>query len=81
LNKKSLDALGKIFEAEIDRRLPYQSKAKIYKELERTGHVQFVEEILPVTKLCPWSIKISGWCLTHLGRYIYCYSCKYVDEE
>lgn len=73
MTKKHLKLLEKVFAAEIEGRLPYQSKAKGYKELEELDLVAWGTVTLggggfPVT--------VSGWYLTHSGRYAYCESCK-----
>ena len=69
--KKVIDALEKVFAAEIEARLPFQSKAKIYREMESDGLVAPMERKFggqfPVT--------VTGWQLTHAGRFIYCSSC------
>jgi hypothetical protein len=41
LRKAERDALGKVFSAEIENRLPLQSKAKIFEQLKADGLVEF----------------------------------------
>ena len=70
-SQKTLKALEKVFGAEIENRLPFQSKAKIYRELCDQGLLEPMERTfggrLPVT--------VSGYQLTHAGRLAYCISC------
>jgi hypothetical protein len=77
MTKSDLDLLGRIFAAEVEHRLPYQSRAAAYKRLEAGGFVQRGEETLrgwpPVT--------VSGWYLTHKGRMAYRESCKDMTDE
>lgn len=60
--------LEKVWIAEIEDRLPFQSKAAIMKRMEADNLV------------CQMSVKmggrfpvtVNGWQLTHLGRFFYC---------
>jgi len=69
--KKHFNALEKIWEREIAGTLPFQSKAKIYKELEADGMVEKYIRVFagrfPVT--------VTGWALTQRGRLLYCEAC------
>lgn len=70
--KAELNALEKVFAAEIEGRLPFQSKAKIFHQLCEDGLLQpmdrrFGDRFGIVT--------ISGYQLTHAGRLAYCTSC------
>ncbi len=65
--------LEKIWIAAVAGRLPFQSKAAIYKRMEAQGLVQWGEESLGNDRF--GSIKVSGWYLTHAGRHYYCASC------
>ena len=67
-----LKALEKVWAAEIENRLPFQSKAKIYKSLEEDGLVAPMNLILHGDR---FGTVISGWQLTHAGRLFYCSSC------
>lgn len=73
--KVILDALEKVFAAEIEDRLPFQSKVAIYRRLHNNGLIQPMERTFggrfPVT--------VTGWQLTHAGRFLYCSSCT--EEE
>ena len=75
--RKTLAALGKVFAAEISDRLPFQSQAKIYKELCDQGLLERMQRVyggrFPVT--------CSGYRLTHTGRIIYCENCDDTEEE
>lgn len=70
--KAELTALEKVFAAEIEGRLPFQSKAKIFQKLADEGFIAPMERKFggqfPVT--------VTGWELTHAGRIAYCVSCK-----
>lgn len=79
MTKKEHDALGQIFAAEIYNRLPYQSKAKIYKSMEEQGLVFFEETLLPGHP----PVRVPGYYLTHKGRFAYCSSeyCGEWDDE
>ena len=72
MTKRWFDALEKVFAAEIKGVLPFQSKAKVYDELEADGCVA------PVTRTFGdrWPrVTVSGWALTERGRILYCESC------
>lgn len=71
--KKDLAVLEKIFAAEIEGRLPYQSKARSMTALCERGLVapmarKFGDDRFAVT--------VTGFQLTHRGRILYCESCK-----
>ena len=80
MNKAHLRALGRIFAANIDDAmtkrpvcLPFQSNAKVYRELEADGMVRSAT----VTVGLGWSaITVTGWELTVLGHLTYCMSCE-----
>ena len=75
--KKVLRALEKVFTAEIEGRLPFQSRAKVYSSLCDDG------------LLAPMTIElggrlplmVSGYQLTHAGRITYCESCRDAPDE
>lgn len=80
LNKKDFDLLEKIFAEEIGGTLPFQSKSKEYKRLEAEGLVLYDSEIKGHDRF--GAIRVSGWYLTHTGRYEYCKACdKYGEKE
>jgi hypothetical protein len=68
MTKAERMALEKVFAAEINGRLPYQSKAKIFASLAEQGLVQHIG-----------ISRCEGWQLSHAGRLLYCMSCG--DEE
>ena len=68
-----LKALEKVFAAEIEGRLPFQSKAAIFQRLCEEGLVQPMERKLGGDRL--GSITVTGYQLTHAGRLMYCMSC------
>lgn len=69
LTKAYMKALEKVFEATIDNKLPFQSKAKVYRVLEIAGYIQpFTDTISGVV--------IKGYQLTHPGMLAYCMNAK-----
>lgn len=75
--KAELKALEKVFAAEVENRLPFQSKAAIYQSLLEQGMIQPFE----TTFGQGWSaVTVKGYQLTHLGRMSYCLSCEGDDE-
>jgi hypothetical protein len=74
ITKKILNALGKVFSAEVFGRLPFQSKAKIYATLEDEGYVEKMERTFGAGQRFP--ITVSGYVLTHLGRMTYGQNCN-----
>jgi hypothetical protein len=75
--KKVLTALEKVFSAEIESRLPFQSKATIYRDLLAAGLVAWMERTIGQG----WSgVKVSGYELTHAGRFLYCSNCEDVED-
>lgn len=77
MNQKTITALEKVFEAEIHGRL-FQSKAKIYKQLEADGMVTFERQELGRDRF--GAIAVEGWALTHRGRIAYCETCTEPPE-
>lgn len=78
MNKRDLTMLGRIFEAEIFGRLPFQSKSKHMTELHEAGLIEPMTRNLGRDRF--GSMDVSGWTLTHAGRFAYCDSCKDVEE-
>lgn len=68
LNKREFEALGKVFAAEVECRLPFQSTAMIYTSLRDMGLLEWGHEKLGV-------ITCYGWYLTQHGRHYYCERC------
>uniref|UniRef100_A0A6M3K0E9 Uncharacterized protein n=1 Tax=viral metagenome TaxID=1070528 RepID=A0A6M3K0E9_9ZZZZ len=64
-------ALEKIFEREMAGTLPFQSRAKIYTELEADGIVEKYTRLFGGQ----FPITVTGWALTQKGRFIYCQEC------
>ena len=73
--KSDLRILEKIFEKEIFG-LVYQSKAKRLEWLRDNGYVEAAEITLPGRI----PIRVSGWVLTHKGRFAYCDTCREEPE-
>lgn len=72
MNKPIFEALGKIFAAEIEDRLPFQSKAKIFKSLVDDGMVEGVTVTLPGR----FPGRFTGYVLTPRGHVLYCEACS-----
>jgi hypothetical protein len=72
-----LEALEKVWIAEVSNQLPFQSRAAIYKRLEAHNLVERMEVTLPGRL----PVVVNGWQLTHAGRLYYCSSCKDEDAE
>lgn len=68
MKKSHYEALERIFTAEINGRLPLQSKAAVFTELEELGLAQRGHEMFG-------RVKVEGWYLTQAGRLAYCVSC------
>mgnify|MGYP001578005687 CR=1 FL=1 len=79
LTKKHIQALEKVFAAEIKGRLPFQSKARIYADLADAGYLEPDARTLSFSDGLP-SMTVSGYVLTHAGRYAYCIQCAVVDN-
>lgn len=70
--KAMMQALEKVLAAEIEDRLPYQSRSLIYVQLEKDGLVEEMSRTFPGR----FSVTVNGWQLTHAGRLLYCASCQ-----
>lgn len=71
--KAELAALEKVFAAEIEDRLPFQSKAKIFQRLCDEGMLQPMTREFRPDRF--GAITVSGYQLTHSGRLAYCMTC------
>jgi hypothetical protein len=69
--KAELSALEKVFAAEIENKLPFQSRAAIFTKLCEKRLIQPME----IKFGGRFPVIVSGWQLTHLGRIIYCSAC------
>lgn len=74
--KTLLNQLEKLFAAEIENRLPFQTRAKWIEKMAADGYVEPLTMDLGRDRFGP--IMVSGWQLTHAGRLLYCMSC---DEQ
>ena len=68
--KKTLAALEKVFVAEIENRLPFQSRAKVYERLCDEGLLAPMQRVFGASDRFP--VTVSGYQLTHAGRIVYC---------
>ena len=77
MNKRTFDALGRLFEADIMGVL-LQSGAKIFSEIEQLDYCYMNNKTLS-----GWpTVEVSGWAITPLGHITYCqeYSNRYPDQ-
>lgn len=65
MTKAKLKALERVYAAEIENRLPLQSSALVFHQLLADGMVD-------VDRVQHGPVIVSGWCLTHAGRFAYC---------
>lgn len=79
MKKAHIAALEKLFAAEVigalnpqsqSWNLPYQSKAKVFKELEAEGLAKSVEVLVAGI------VSVRGWELTVAGHLAYCLNCS-----
>jgi hypothetical protein len=70
VRKNELNALERIFAAEVDGRLPLQSTARIYHHLKDLGLVLYGTEKKGADRF--GLIEVSGWYLSQAGRRAYC---------
>src|ERR1700689_1367527 len=73
MKKSTINALERVFAAEINGRLPLQSKANIYRELEAEG---MVSQMGRTFGNGAFKASVKGWQLTHAGRFAYCENCE-----
>jgi hypothetical protein len=71
--KATLNALEKVFAAEIENRLPFQSKARVFQQLADDGLIEPMKREFAPDRF--GAIVVTGWQLTHAGRLLYCMSC------
>lgn len=76
MTKAEMNALEKVFAAETNDRLPFQSKAKIYQSLCSGGYLETMNRKFDHDR---FGVVVAGYQLTHLGRITYCASCA--DHE
>lgn len=67
-----ITALEKVFEAEINGRLPFQSKAAIYRDLTAAGLVEPMQRSFGSGAM---AVTVTGYALTIQGNYLYCANC------
>ena len=72
-DKATIKALERVFAAEINGRLPYQSKAHIFEKLCAEGLVQKMDRRFGGNDR--FAVTVTGWELTHAGRILYCLEC------
>jgi len=65
MTRRHWELLGKVFGAEVENRLPFQTKSKLINDLHLQGHV-CTDEVVILGCL------VKGWCLSLRGHYEYC---------
>ena len=71
MTKKDLALLGRVFDAEVNNRLPAVINSKEMPRLEAEGLVSPMKK----TYLGRFPVTVIGWELTHAGRFVFCASC------
>ena len=71
--KSVFNMLERVFAAEVENRLPYQTKSKLAVEMEEFGYLELGSERMGV-------VTVSGYHLTHAGRLAYCEECRDVED-
>ncbi len=74
MNKAGLKVLEQAFAAEIEDRLPFQSRSALAHKLAADGYLQPMEINYRPDRF--GAVVVKGWQLTHLGRITYCETCK-----
>lgn len=75
MNARDLQILERIFTAEIENRLPFQTRGSRILRLQEQGFVQPM-----VIRIGSPPCRVEGWCLTEKGRFEYCQSCGTEDS-
>lgn len=73
MTKAELSVLEKAFSAEVERRLPFQSRSEIAHRLAKEGYLQPMEITVGAGTRFP--VVVKGFQLTHAGRLAYCITC------
>ena len=73
MRKAEFRMLEKVFAAEVENRLPFQTRSKIVERLKQAG---FVQTLTIRVGTPPLHTTVKGWQLTHLGRITYCMACE-----
>lgn len=76
-DKKTLGYLERVWIAEINGHLPCQLHPATMQKLAAKGLVELVERR---ERMALGTLTIKGCSLTHLGRMLYCASCKDAEE-
>lgn len=71
MTKKTFLALEKVFAAEIEGRLPFQSRARIYQDLCKDGLLSLGQKMYGGR----FPVVVTGYYLTDAGRIAYCMRC------
>jgi len=71
-------AMERLFGAEVDGRLPLQSRAKVYTELQSMDLAAPYERVFGYGQ---FAVTVKGWRLTALGHLTYCMSCRDIQDE
>ena len=74
--RRTMMVLERVWEAEINNRLPFQSKAKACLDLCEEGLLLPMERTFGTGGS---AVTAHGFQLTHAGRFLYCSNCE--DED
>ena len=72
MTKAELKMLERLYAAEVERRLPFQSKSKLLERMEADGLVRRSEKRMPGK----FEVIVRGWELTLAGNFTYCMTCN-----
>lgn len=75
VTKAELKVLERAFSAEIEQRLPFQTKSKLAAKLTTQGYLATMTDTIGSG---PFAVTVTGYALTHLGRMTYCATCEEV---
>jgi|CXWL01.1.fsa_nt_gi hypothetical protein len=74
VTKAEMKMLENAFAAEVENRLPFQSRSELAHQLAKNGFLQPMEVSFKADRF--GGISVKGWQLTHAGRITYCQSCE-----
>ena len=73
MNKRELQMLERVWIAEIEGRLPLQTKSKVAEKLTEDGYLIHDATVMG-------GARVEGYWLSHAGRLSYCMSCDDSEE-
>lgn len=75
LTKRRMQALEKLFIADMEGSGPVQSKARVYDELETMNLAEKCQRVFGSGR---FSVIVKGWKITLIGHFTYC---EWADEN